>query len=348
MKMIKFPIGNVSRESHPFIVAELSANHNGSINTALKLIKEAKENGADAIKLQTYTADTLTINSDKNDFKISSGLWEGRTLYDLYDQAHTPWEWHKDLFDYANEQKIDIFSSPFDITSVDFLEDLECPVYKIASFEAHDTELVKYIASTKKPIIASTGMLNEKETFNLVDTIEKYGCGQYMILHCVSSYPCDHKDYNLNLITDMQNKFSCMVGLSDHTLNNVTAISSISLGATLIEKHFTLDRDGGGPDDSFSMLPKDLEELSTNTRIAWESLGVVDYSLKEGEKPNIKFRRSLYFMNDLKKDSLVTKDDIRSIRPGYGMEPSKLNEVIGKKLKRDIERGDPVLDSDFK
>ena len=346
--MIKFPIGSVSKDSHPFIVAELSANHNGSIDTALKLIKEAKENGADAIKLQTYTADTLTINSDKNDFKISSGLWEGRTLYDLYDQAHTPWEWHKELFDYANEQKIDIFSSPFDITSVDFLEDLKCPVYKIASFEAHDTELVKYIASTKKPIIASTGMLNEKETFNLVDTIEKYGCGQYMILHCVSSYPCDHKDYNLNLITDMQKKFSCMIGLSDHTLNNVTAISSISLGATLIEKHFTLDRDGGGPDDSFSMLPKDLEELCTNTRIAWESLGVVDYSLKEGEKPNIKFRRSLYFMNDLKKDSLVTKDDIRSIRPGYGMEPSKINEILGKKLKRDIERGDPVLDSDFK
>lgn len=347
MKKIKFPIGQISNNDHPYIVAELSANHNGSLDQAKKLIKSAKENGADCIKLQTYTAETLTIDSSKEDFLIKSGLWKGRSLYDLYEEAHTPWEWHSELFNYANELKIDIFSSPFDASAVDFLEDLNCPVYKIASFEAHDIELVKYIAATKKPVIASTGMLNEKETYNLVNALEKFGCGNYMILHCVSAYPCNHSEYNLNLIRDMQDKFSCLVGLSDHTIGNVTAVTSIALGVSLIEKHYTLDRNGGGPDDSFSMLPSDLNNLSRETKIAWESLGEVDYSLKDGEKANIKFRRSLYFMKDLTQGCKLSHEDIRSIRPGYGLDPSMINEVIGKKLKIDVERGDPVKLSDF-
>jgi N-acetylneuraminate synthase len=320
----------------PYIIAEMSANHNGDINAAFRLIEEAKRAGADAIKIQTYRPDTITLKSDLPDFQITDGLWAGKTLYDLYEWAHTPWDWHKPLFARARELGITIFSSPFDNTAVDLLEDLNAPAYKIASFEAVDLPLIKYAAGTGKPMIISTGMADAEEIQEAVDAAREGGCRQLAILHCVSGYPAPAEDYNLRTIPDMIERFGLVVGLSDHTLDNTTAIASVALGASIIEKHFTLDRSGGGPDDSFSLEPLELGQLCQGVRTAWQALGKVDYGMKSSEQENVKFRRSLYFVEDLKCGELIPASAVRSVRPGYGLHPKYLSHLVGSVAKRDI------------
>jgi N-acetylneuraminate synthase len=326
----------------PYIIAELSANHNGDINRAFAILEMAKECGADAVKLQTYTQDTLTIDCNKPDFIINGGLWNGRTLYDLYTEAHMPWEWHKPLFEKAKELGITIFSSPFDHTAVDMLEELDAPAYKIASFEAIDLALIKCVAKTGKPIIISTGMANEKEIQEAIDCAKKAGCKQLVILHCISSYPAPADDYNLATIPDMAERYDVLTGLSDHTIDNTTAITSVALGACLIEKHVTLDRKGGGPDDSFSLEHSDLKKLCSDSKVAWQALGKVNYKRKESEKGNLIFRRSLYCIKDIKAGELFTSKNIKSIRPGYGLPPKLYSDIIGKVARKNIERGTPL------
>lgn len=326
----------------PYIIAEMSANHNGDINNAFSIIEEAKKAGADAIKMQTYTADTITLNFDSEDFKIHGGLWNGRTLHELYQEAHTPWEWHKPLFDYAQELGITIFSSPFDNTAIDLLEDLNAPAYKIASFEAIDLPLIRYAASTGKPLIISTGMADLEEITEAVEAAKEAGCRELALLHCVSGYPAPAEDYNLHTIPDMIKHFGLVTGLSDHTLDNTTAITSVALGASIIEKHFTLDRKGGGPDDSFSLEPKDLMALCRDTKTAWQALGKVDYSRKASEQANIKFRRSLYFVKDMEVGDMITLDSLKSVRPGYGLAPKYLNKIIGQRILTNVSYGTPV------
>ena len=326
----------------PYIIAEMSANHNGDIETAKTIIAAAAKAGADAVKMQTYRADTITLNSTGEDFTIRGGLWDGRTLYDLYEEAHTPWEWHAPLFDHARAHDITMFSSPFDKTAVDLLEDLGAPAYKIASFEAIDLPLIRYVAGTGKPMIISTGMADDEEIAEAIAAARDGGAEQLAILHCVSGYPAPAHDYNLSTIPDMIERFGLITGLSDHTLDNTTAIASIVLGAAIIEKHFTLDREGGGPDDSFSLEPADLEQLCTGSRTAWEALGKVNYGRKASEQGNAQFRRSLYFVNDLKAGALITENDVRSVRPGFGLAPKHLDEVLGMRAARDIAKHTPV------
>lgn len=326
----------------PYIIAEMSANHNGDLNAALRIIDEAKLAGADAIKIQTYRPDTITLKSDLPDFQITDGLWAGRTLYDLYQWAHTPWEWHKPLFEHARKLGITIFSSPFDNTAVDLLEDLNAPAYKIASFEAVDLPLIKYVASTGKPMIISTGMADAEEIQEAIDAAREGGCKELAILHCVSGYPAPPEDYNLRTIPDMIERFGLVTGLSDHTLDNTTAIASVVMGASIIEKHFTLNRSGGGPDDSFSLEPAELAALCRDSKTAWTALGKVDYGRKSSEQGNVKFRRSLYFVKDLKTGDLITADAVRSVRPGFGMTPKYLERVIGRSVRMDIRRNSPV------
>lgn len=326
----------------PYIIAELSANHNGSISTAKKLIEEAKKAGADAVKLQTYTPDTITLNSNQEDFVIKGGLWDGRTLYDLYKEAHMPWEWHAPLFEYAHSLGLTIFSSPFDATAVDLLENLNAPAYKIASFEAIDLPLIKYVASTKKPMIISTGMADIGEIEEAVDAARTGGCKELALLHCVSGYPAPPQDYNLRTIADMIDRFGVTVGLSDHTLDNTTAIAAVVAGASIIEKHFTLNRMGGGPDDSFSLEPSSLKELCHNAKVAWEAMGGVDYGRKSSEQGNVKFRRSLYFTENLLAGSIISPESVKSIRPGYGLPPKFLEDVIGSTLLIDVKAATPV------
>lgn len=327
----------------PFIIAEMSANHNGDLNTALSIVEEAKSAGADAIKIQTYRPDTITLKSDLPDFQITDGLWAGRTLYDLYEWAHTPWEWHKPLFEHARKLGIILFSSPFDNTAVDLLEDLNAPAYKIASFEAVDLPLIKYVAATGKPMIISTGMADAYEIEEAIDAAHEGGCNELAILHCVSGYPAPSEDYNLRTIPDLIKRFGLVTGLSDHTLDNTTAIASVAMGASLIEKHFTLDRNGGGPDDSFSLEPIELASLCRDSKTAWAALGKVDYGRKSSEQGNVKFRRSLYFVKDMKAGDLITADSIRSVRPGYGLAPKNTAKVIGKTVKYHLLANTPVL-----
>ena len=323
----------------PYIIAEMSANHNGDIENAYKILEMAKLCGASAIKMQTYRPDTITIDSDGPEFMIKSGLWKGQTLYDLYESAYTPWEWHKPLFDYAQKLNITIFSSPFDNTAVDLLEDLNTPAYKIASFEAVDLSLIKYVAQTGKPIIISTGMADAEEIQEAIEAAREGGCKELAILHCVSGYPAPAGDYNLKTLFDMQKKFGLVTGLSDHTIDNTTAIASIALGASIIEKHITLDRNGGGPDDSFSLEEEELSDLCAGAKTAWETLGKVDYGVKSSEQENIKFRRSIYFVRDLSAGDVITSTDIKSIRPGYGLLPKYMERLIGSRVLVDIKRG---------
>lgn len=332
----------VSRNQPPYVIAELSANHNGKLETALRIVEEAAKAGADAVKLQTYRPDTITLNSDAEEFKIKGGLWDGRTLYELYEEAHMPWEWHKPLFEYAHKLGITIFSSPFDRTAVDLLEDLNTPAYKIASFEAVDLPLIEYVARTRKPMIISTGMADAEEIQEAIDAAKGAGCKELAILHCVSGYPAPAADYNLRTIPDMIERFGLVTGLSDHTLDNTTAISSVALGASIIEKHFTLDRKGGGPDDSFSLEPADFLALCRDSKTAWQALGKVDYGRKSSEQSNAQFRRSLYFINDLKAGEKVSISDIKSVRPGYGIEAKYIKEIIGMKVKKDICKHTPL------
>jgi pseudaminic acid synthase len=327
----------------PYVIAELSANHNGSIQTALRIIEEAKKAGADAVKLQTYRPDTITLNCNSADFQIQGGLWDGRALYDLYEEAHMPWDWHQILFDYANKLGITIFSSPFDSTAIDLLEDLNTPAYKIASFEAVDLPLIKYAASTGKPMIISTGMADAEEIQEAITAARDGGCKELAILHCVSGYPAPSEDYNLRTITDMIDRFELVTGLSDHTLDNTTAIASVALGASIIEKHFTLDRTGGGPDDSFSLEPAGMVELCRGAKTAWQALGNVDYGRKSSEQGNVKFRRSLYFVKSLKAGDRITADAVRSVRPGFGLAPKHLDSILGRVLKSDVDYGTAVI-----
>jgi pseudaminic acid synthase len=326
----------------PYVIAELSANHNGKLETALRIIEEAKKAGADAVKLQTYKPDTITLNCDNEDFKIKGGLWDGRTLYELYEEAHMPWDWHKPLFARARELGITIFSSPFDYTAIDLLEDLNAPAYKIASFEAVDLSLIKYAASTGKPMIISTGMADAEEIAEAIEAAHEGGCKELAVLHCVSGYPAPAEDYNLRTIPDMIERFGLVTGLSDHTLDNTTAVASVALGASIIEKHFTLDRNGGGPDDSFSLEPEDLAALCRNTKIAWQARGNVDYGRKASERGNAQFRRSLYVVADIAAGELLTIENIGSIRPGFGLPPKMLGSIIGKRARTNLSRGTPL------
>ena len=329
----------IAQNTAPFIIAEISANHNGKLETALKIVDAAKSAGADAVKLQTYRPDTITLDCDSEDFKIKGGLWDGRTLYELYEEAHMPWEWHKPLFARAKELDITIFSSPFDHTAVDLLEDLNAPAYKIASFEAVDLPLIKYVASTGKPMIISTGMADAEEIKEAITAAHDGGCKQLAILHCVSGYPAPASDYNLRTILEMQQRFGLVTGLSDHTLDNTTALTSVALGASIIEKHFTLDRSGGGPDDSFSLEPQELAALCNDSKTAWKALGKIDYGKKSSEQGNAQFRRSLYVVKKVAKGESFSKSNIRSVRPGFGLAPKYYHEILGKHATCDIEAG---------
>ncbi|MCF6345034.1 MAG: pseudaminic acid synthase [Thiomicrorhabdus sp.] len=332
----------IGEKYSPYMIAEMSANHNGEIQNAYRIIDMAKRAGADAVKMQTYTAETLTLDCDLPDFQLTEGLWAGRSLFELYQEAFTPWAWHKPLFDYAQQQEITIFSSPFDTTAVDLLEDLNTPAYKIASFEAVDLPLIRYVAQTGKPMIISTGMANAEEIAEAIDAAREGGCTQLAILHCVSGYPAPAEEYNLRTLVDMKTRFNLPIGLSDHTLDNTTALTSVALGACIIEKHVTLDRNGGGPDDSFSLEEPDLNALCMGAKTAWQALGQVDYGRKSSEQGNMKFRRSLYFVKDIAAGEAVTREHIKSIRPGYGVAPKYQDQLMGQIAPFDIKRGTAV------
>jgi N-acetylneuraminate synthase len=323
----------------PYVIAELSANHNGNLDQALRIIDAAQAAGADAVKIQTYRPDTITLKSDAPEFRITDGLWAGHTLYDLYDWAHTPWEWHAALFAHAAKRGITLFSSPFDLTAVDLLEGLGAPAYKIASFEAVDLPLIRYVAAKGKPMIISTGMADFAEITEAVAAARAGGCRELALLHCVSGYPAPASDYNLATLADMAAKLDLPVGLSDHTLDNTTAIASVALGAGIIEKHMTLDRAGGGPDDSFSLEPAEFAALCRGARSAWAAIGQVDYGRKSSEQTNVKFRRSLYAVRDIAEGEALSADNIRSIRPGFGLAPREYDTVIGRRARIAITRG---------
>jgi N-acetylneuraminate synthase len=323
----------------PYVIAELSANHNGKLDQALRIIDAAQAAGADAVKIQTYLPDTITLKSDAPEFRITDGLWAGHTLYDLYDWAHTPWEWHAALFAHAAKRGITLFSSPFDLTAVDLLEGLGAPAYKIASFEAVDLPLIRYVAAKGKPMIISTGMADFAEITEAVAAARAGGCRELALLHCVSGYPAPASDYNLATLADMAAKLDLPVGLSDHTLDNTTAIASVALGAGIIEKHMTLDRAGGGPDDSFSLEPAEFAALCRGARSAWAAIGQVDYGRKSSEQTNVKFRRSLYAVRDIAEGEALSADNIRSIRPGFGLAPREHDRVIGRRARIAITRG---------
>jgi len=339
-----FSINNrqIGEPFSPYVIAEMSANHNGDIKNAFKIIEMAKNSGADAVKLQTYKPDTISFDSREPDFMIEGGLWDGQSLYELYEGAYMPWDWHKPLFDYAAKLGITIFSSPFDNTAVDLLEELNTPAYKIASFEAVDLPLIKYVASTGKPMIISTGMADVEEIAEAIQAAKDGGCKKLAILHCVSGYPAPAEDYNLKTMVDMQQRFGLVTGLSDHTLDNTTAITSVALGASIIEKHVTLDRSAGGPDDSFSLEAPELTALCKGAKTAWQALGKVDYGRKSSEEGNVKFRRSLYFIKDIKAGEVVTAEHIQSIRPGFGLAPKFYESLLGQTVNKNIQRGTAV------
>ena len=337
-------IGNfkINKESKVFIIAELSANHNGSLETAIETIHAAKRAGADCIKLQTYTADTITIDCDKDDFIIKDTIWNGRKLYDLYKEAYTPWEWHFKLFEIAREIGLECFSSPFDKTSVDLLESLNTPAYKIASFEITDIPLIEYVASKGKPVIISTGIAEIEDIELALDACRRMGNNDIALLKCTSSYPAPIKEANMVMVKDLANRFNIISGLSDHTIGSIVPIVATSLGAKIIEKHFILDRSIGGPDASFSMNEKEFTDMVNLIREAEISLGIIDYNLTTKQKKGKEFSRSLYFMNDLKAGDIITENDIKSIRPGFGLHPKFFNEIIGKKVKKNMFFGDRV------
>lgn len=323
-----------------FIIAELSANHNGSLETAIETIRAAKRTGADAIKLQTYTADTLTLDSEKEDFIIKGTIWEGKKLYDLYQEAYTPWEWHAELFKVANEEGLICFSSPFDKTAVDFLETLNTPIYKIASFEITDIPLIEYTASKGKPMIMSTGIATYEDIKLAVDTCRSVGNNDITLLKCTSSYPAPIEEANLVMMQQFAKDFDVKVGLSDHTMGITVPIVATALGATVIEKHFILDRSIGGPDAAFSLNENEFTEMVTAVRQAEKALGRVRYELTEKQINGKQFARSLYVAEDIKKGEVFTEKNIRSVRPGYGMHPKFLKEMIGSKADRDWVKGD--------
>jgi pseudaminic acid synthase len=333
----------IDNNSKTFIIAELSANHGHDINIAKKTIKAAKESGADAIKVQTYTADTLTIDCDNEYFKLDSGtIWDGRTLYDLYSEAYTPWEWQKELMEYAKSIGLIFFSTPFDKTAVDFFGELEVPVYKVASFEIMDIPLIEYIASKGKPMIMSTGVASLSDIEEAVDACKRMGNNQIILLKCTSAYPAKIEDANLNTIPNMKDTFGVEVGLSDHTLGITVPVVSIALGAKVIEKHFILDKSIGGPDSSFSLEPHDFKQMVDSVRDAEKALGKVDYSMNEKKKNSRILGRSLFVVNDIKAGEAFTEENVRSIRPSNGLAPKFYNYVIDKTATTNIKRGTPL------
>ncbi len=333
--------------SHPpYVIAELSANHNGTIERAKKIMKAAAEAGADAIKLQTYTADTITINHNGPDFRIEDGLWAGKSLYELYDEAHTPWEWHKPLFDYGRALGVTVFSTPFDDTAVDFLEDLGAPAYKIASFEVVDIPLIKKVASTGKPIIISTGLASLNEIAEAVKSAQIKN-SPVALLHCISAYPAPAEDANLATIADLERQFNLCIGLSDHTLGTTVSVAAVAMGATLLEKHVTLRRADGGHDSAFSLEPDELKRLVEDVRIAWAARGKINYEIEKSERDNLRFRRSIYIVRDVKAGEIFTTDNIRTIRPGYGLLPKEMPHILGRSAKRDLSRGSPLTWDDI-
>ena len=323
-----------------FIVAELSANHNGSKDVALKTIRAAKRAGADAVKFQTYTADTITLDCQNEDFKIKQGtLWDGRYLYDLYQEAYTPWEWHRELYDVAKAEGLICFSSPFDKSAVDFLESLGNPIYKIASFEITDVDLIAYAARKGKPMVISTGIATEEDIRLAVDTCRSAGNNDITLLKCTSSYPAPIEEANLCVIADLANRFKVKVGLSDHTLGSIAGITAVSLGACMIEKHFILDRSIGGPDAFFSMNELEFSQMVKDIRTVESAIGQVNYEPTDKMKAGRAFSRSLYVAENMKKGEVITEINVRSVRPGYGLHPKYLPEILGKKVNRDIEKG---------
>lgn len=326
----------------PYIIAELSANHNGALERALETIDAAQLCGAHAIKLQTYTADTMTIDCDRPEFKIRGGLWDGYKLYDLYKWAQTPFEWHQAIFEHARKRGITVFSTPFDESAVDLLESLNAPAYKIASFEVTDLPLIRYVARTGKPMIMSTGMASEKEIEEAVSTARDAGCKDLVLLHCISSYPAPMEQANLKQLMELERRFDTIPGLSDHTLGTIASVAAVALGACVIEKHFTLSRSDKGPDSDFSIEPGELERLCKDTHDAWSALGRIGYDRQKAEEGNKIFRRSVYFMKDLAAGAVVAEKDIRRIRPGLGLPPKHFDILIGKRLKVGVTRGTPT------
>lgn len=332
----------ISADDPPYVIAEMSGNHNGDINRAFRLIDAAAEAGADAVKLQTYTADTITLDHNGPEFRITGGLWDGRTLYDLYQEAHTPWDWHPKLFKHAKKRGITIFSSPFDDTAIDFLEELDAPAYKIASFELIDHPLIARAARTGKPLIMSTGLATVGEIEEAVARARGAGASDILLLHCTSGYPTPASECNLRTLPHLAATFDVAVGLSDHTLGIAVPVAAVTLGAVAIEKHFTLARADGGPDAEFSLEKEELAQMVANCRTAWEALGRIDYSLTPSEGKGRDFRRSLYVVADIAAGEPFTRHNVRSIRPGLGLEPKHLEEVIGRKAMRQVRRGEPL------
>jgi len=341
VKLGKYEVGAAYK---PFIIAEMSGNHNQSLQKALEIVEAAAATGANALKIQTYTPDTMTIDINEGEFHINDpeSLWAGRSLYDLYGEAYTPWEWHKAIFDRARDLDLIPFSTPFDHTAVDFLESLECDFYKIASFENTDLPLIRRVAATGKPMIISTGMMTLAELDDTVYAARKAGCEELVLLKCTSTYPSTPEGTNINTIPYMAELFGCEVGLSDHTMGIGAAIASVAVGASVIEKHFTLDRSAGGVDSSFSMEPAEMKSLVIESERAWKSLGRISFGPSEKEKNSLIFRRSLYIVEDIKAGDVITDKNMRAIRPGWGLSPKYFEKILGKKVLRDVKRGTAV------
>ncbi|MGF9976254.1 pseudaminic acid synthase [Viridibacillus arvi] len=333
----------------PFIIAEMSGNHNQSLDRALKIVDLAAESGADAIKIQTYTPETMTLDIETGEFFIAdeSNPWKGRSLFELYKEAYTPWEWHKPIFDRAKELGMIAFSTPFDDTAVDFLEELDVPLYKIASFENTDLPLIKKVASTGKPIVVSTGMATVAELDDLVRTAKEAGCKDLILLKCTSTYPATPENTNISTIPHMRELFDVQIGLSDHTMGTGVAVASVAVGATIIEKHFTLSRADGGVDSAFSMEPDEMKSLVVETERAWQAIGNITYGPTEKEKASLKFRRSIYVSKDIKAGEKFTTDNIKIVRPGYGLEPKHFNNVLNKVSKKNYSMGTPLTIDDL-
>ena len=334
----------VGAGSAPLVIAEMSGNHNQSLERALEIVDAAAQSGAHALKIQTYTAETMTIDIREREFFISDekSLWKGESLFDLYKKAYTPWEWHEAIFDRAKKQKMLAFSTPFDRTAVDFLENLNVPCYKIASFENTDLPLIRYVAATGKPMIISTGMATFAELDETVDAARSAGCDDLVLLKCTSTYPSTPDDSNILTIPEMRSRYGCEIGISDHTMGIGVSVAAVALGATVIEKHFTLQRSDGGVDSAFSMEPQEMAQLVIETERAWQSMGKVQHGPTEKEKASLVFRRSLYVVADVKAGEKLTSANVRAIRPGNGIAPKFYDEVIGKTAKRDIARGTPL------
>ncbi|MVO07698.1 pseudaminic acid synthase [Flavobacterium sp. TP390] len=344
---MKIDTFHINDNSPVFIIAELSANHNGSLETAIQTIKAAKRAGANCIKLQTYTADTITLDSEKEDFLIKGTIWDGRKLYDLYNEAYTPWEWHAELFKVAKEEGLVCFSSPFDKSAVDFLETLGTPAYKIASFEITDIPLIEYVASKMKPVIISTGVATEEDIQLALEACYKVGNKNIALLKCTSSYPAPIEEANMCMVKDLAEKYNVIAGLSDHTMGNTVPIVATVFGAKIIEKHFILDRAIGGPDASFSMDETEFSSMVKAVREAEKAIGVVDYALTEKQIKGREFCRSLYITQDVKKGAVFTVENLKSVRPGFGLHPKHYNKILGTKADRDFEKGERFLTKDL-